>query len=703
MSYLKKVELDEEARRYLKHFEVFEGTRARALSYLDQLWHALALTLRKLSAQPHYMEMKVELLGGSSAQGVKWSGLVSGERVYLELSDVRSWPSMSGVWVGCALGAEGRSGRELIRQRVTDDAAHALLPQALQEMSAPLTFGIESDRQLCLPLPITARPPSEEAQALLGYGLSLWGLLNGDLHPSPVSTSVDVRRSLPSVLPQVSAEPQAETQRAQSDEAPPSEASDELDEVSDPYGYGFYQEEPADDPVEERPAQVRPSLSERARRLAEELSGSEPPAPQPARHDDLQPASPKATEAPAEERLEPASLERPPMSAPSAHTDRSADATRTSDATPDATPELERTPRRLGHVTPLSTPLQLDDEDEYLPVGDPEQSQVRSTRPQLRPRPSARRGRARSVAPPRMPEAEFEQLSADELEEQLRHLSKDEMIALIAQQRRAQQSVRPVPTNPAQPRVIGGGGRRDLSSVTGEAERFIPKRLEDTPPPPRPSGRPLSAEPPLSVEQPSSPFDAPPPSAPLPPQEHAPATALYSEESAPSLGEGARDPSGDSQAHEDSAQAPQASLMHAEAVPSSAPIQLPGDPSADEREARDEGGAFEPASVPTAPPVVQGAQVQLFAQDPENVAPPSYIKSIQQESQELEIFTQALTRCGLPPWRINSYAEGQGKIIWLSNGAHIDIAPDGEVTLGGESQDDTRARLARVGITFTSD
>jgi hypothetical protein len=114
-----------------------------------------------------------------------------------------------------------------------------------------------------------------------------------------------------------------------------------------------------------------------------------------------------------------------------------------------------------------------------------------------------------------------------------------------------------------------------------------------------------------------------------------------------------------------------------------------------------------PASTPpsTSPsPVMQGAQVQLFStqqpQEVTGVSPPSYIQPASGGSEELEVLTEALQRCGLPPWRVNTYAEGEGKILWLSNGAHIDLTPSGEVTLGGESQEDTRARLARVGIVI---
>lgn len=110
-----------------------------------------------------------------------------------------------------------------------------------------------------------------------------------------------------------------------------------------------------------------------------------------------------------------------------------------------------------------------------------------------------------------------------------------------------------------------------------------------------------------------------------------------------------------------------------------------------------------PASVSPSP-VMQGAQVELFStQEPQEVtgvSPPTYIRPASGGSEELEVLTEALQRCGLPPWRVNTYAEGEGKILWLSNGAHIDLTPSGEVTLGGESQEDTRARLARVGIVI---
>lgn len=57
-----------------------------------------------------------------------------------------------------------------------------------------------------------------------------------------------------------------------------------------------------------------------------------------------------------------------------------------------------------------------------------------------------------------------------------------------------------------------------------------------------------------------------------------------------------------------------------------------------------------------------------------------------------------LERVGMPAWRVNSYDEGRGQILWLNNGAHIDYNPSGEVILGGENQDETRARLSQLGV-----
>jgi len=718
MSYLKRIELDEEARRYLKHYEVFEGTRTRALSYLDQVWHALAMTLRKLSKQPHYAGMKVELLGGASTHGVKWSGLVNDERVYLELSDVRAWPSMSGVWVGCALGAEGRSARELIRARVHDQAVHDLLPEALREMSGPLTFGLESDRQLCLPLPLSARPPSEEAQSLLGYGLSLWGLLNEDLAPR-AATSPSQRGSAPSIAPLESAsEPTPSTRRDpeplaalepaheathESVHEMAHEAEDEL--TDDPYGYGFYQEEPAEQPNELEGASsalVDSKASRRRRALG--LLDPEPEAPEPTtqrvEHQSVR------QEERREERREERQDERQaePLDERALERQAEHDAERRL---------LEEARGRLGRVTPLERPLKLDDDDLYPISQDSAAPLARGERRPLRPRPSGRRGRARSVSPPRLPEGKLEQMSADELEEQLQSLSKEEMIALIAEQRRAQQSPRSAQSSPPQPRVIGGvGGRRDLSAVTGEAERFIPKRLEDPPPSPRRASEPSTQAQELVAPQaepsyPSVPFTPPPQRA------YDPQSPSLPEPSAPTQGYGAEPalPLG-AEASADELSPQESAHQGSQGGTSEEQVLIQDELSAP---AREEASGFEPSyspqppvspainpamSPPAAPVIQQGAQVQLFSQD-DDVAPPSYIKDMQRESHELDIFTQALARCGLPPWRINSYADGRGKIIWLSNGAHIDIDPEGVVTLGGESQDDTRARLARVGITFS--
>ena len=71
-------------------------------------------------------------------------------------------------------------------------------------------------------------------------------------------------------------------------------------------------------------------------------------------------------------------------------------------------------------------------------------------------------------------------------------------------------------------------------------------------------------------------------------------------------------------------------------------------------------------------------------------------------SNEVNIddLTLLLERIGLPPWRINTYDEGKGQILWLKNGSHLDYNPAGEVILGGENQDETRARLSQVGFTL---
>ena len=72
------------------------------------------------------------------------------------------------------------------------------------------------------------------------------------------------------------------------------------------------------------------------------------------------------------------------------------------------------------------------------------------------------------------------------------------------------------------------------------------------------------------------------------------------------------------------------------------------------------------------------------------------------EARELDAKTLGgmLERVGLPPWRVNSYDEGRGQILWLNNGAHIDYNPSGEVILGGENQDETRIRLSQIGIVL---
>ena len=67
---------------------------------------------------------------------------------------------------------------------------------------------------------------------------------------------------------------------------------------------------------------------------------------------------------------------------------------------------------------------------------------------------------------------------------------------------------------------------------------------------------------------------------------------------------------------------------------------------------------------------------------------------------DVEALVEALTRCGLPPWRMNAYDSGRGQILWLKNGSHIDLNPALEVVLGGENQDETRARLSLLGINL---
>jgi hypothetical protein len=105
----------------------------------------------------------------------------------------------------------------------------------------------------------------------------------------------------------------------------------------------------------------------------------------------------------------------------------------------------------------------------------------------------------------------------------------------------------------------------------------------------------------------------------------------------------------------------------------------------------------------------------------DEVRKPTYIKNIQDALQDnpvaniadtqdhhesteastdfdIEALIAALAQCGLSPWRINTYAQNQGKILWLQNGAHIDLNPQGEVILGGENQDETRYMLTQLGI-----
>ena len=65
---------------------------------------------------------------------------------------------------------------------------------------------------------------------------------------------------------------------------------------------------------------------------------------------------------------------------------------------------------------------------------------------------------------------------------------------------------------------------------------------------------------------------------------------------------------------------------------------------------------------------------------------------------DAQTLSDLLDRVGLTPWRVNSYGDGAGQILWLKNGAHVDYNPSGEVILGGENQDETRARLHQIGV-----
>jgi hypothetical protein len=78
---------------------------------------------------------------------------------------------------------------------------------------------------------------------------------------------------------------------------------------------------------------------------------------------------------------------------------------------------------------------------------------------------------------------------------------------------------------------------------------------------------------------------------------------------------------------------------------------------------------------------------------------PSDLSNAEQpERLNLESLTELLERISLTPWRVNTYDEGQGQILWLQNGSHLDYNPSGELILGGENQDETRMRLSHVGI-----
>lgn len=123
--------------------------------------------------------------------------------------------------------------------------------------------------------------------------------------------------------------------------------------------------------------------------------------------------------------------------------------------------------------------------------------------------------------------------------------------------------------------------------------------------------------------------------------------------------------------------------------------------------------------IPSLPQITTKNQTKEAVGD--EVHKPTYIKNIQDalqdnpvvhstETQEhhettkastdfdIEALIAALAQCGLSPWRINTYAQNQGKILWLQNGAHIDLNPQGEVILGGENQDETRYMLTQLGI-----
>lgn len=66
----------------------------------------------------------------------------------------------------------------------------------------------------------------------------------------------------------------------------------------------------------------------------------------------------------------------------------------------------------------------------------------------------------------------------------------------------------------------------------------------------------------------------------------------------------------------------------------------------------------------------------------------------------VEGLTELLTRIGLAPWRVNAYDGGRGQILWLQNGSHFDLNPSGELILGGENQEETRARLSQLGVSI---
>ncbi len=91
-------------------------------------------------------------------------------------------------------------------------------------------------------------------------------------------------------------------------------------------------------------------------------------------------------------------------------------------------------------------------------------------------------------------------------------------------------------------------------------------------------------------------------------------------------------------------------------------------------------------------PLPSGEELTHFEEENETAGP------IEASELDAKMLSGALSRIGLTPWRVNAYDEGRGQILWLSNGAHIDYNPAGDAILGGENQDETRARLSQMGI-----